>query len=64
VRASARRAGARTSSSRRAPQSIPIDTGQEDWCALLVAPGTYEYRIDLTSGGEGVGGRSMGENLR
>ena len=25
-------------------------------------PGTYDYRIELTSGGEGVGGRSMGMN--
>ena len=25
-------------------------------------PGTYDYRIELTSGGEGVGGRSMGAN--
>jgi hypothetical protein len=41
--------------------SIPIDTGQENVvlpCPL--EPGTYEYRIELTSGGEGVGGRSMG----
>jgi hypothetical protein len=44
-------------------ESIPLGGGGED--VVLPCPlarGTYEYRIDLTSGGEGVGGRSMGEN--
>lgn len=44
-------------------QSIEIANGQENVvlpCALQ--PGSYDYRIDLTSGGAGVGGREMGEN--
>jgi hypothetical protein len=44
-------------------QSIDIANGQENVvlpCPLQ--PGTYEYRIDLTSGGEGIGNRDMGEN--
>lgn len=43
--------------------SIAIANGEENVvlpCPL--APGTYDYRIDLTSGGEGIGGRSMGAN--
>jgi hypothetical protein len=44
-------------------QSIAIASGQENVvlpCPLR--PGTYRYQINLTSGGEGVGGRSMGAN--
>jgi hypothetical protein len=43
--------------------SIEIQSGQENVvlpCPL--APGTYPYRIDLTSGGTGIDGRDMGEN--
>ena len=44
-------------------QSIAIASGQENVvlpCPLQ--PGTYPYRIELTSGGEGGGPRSMGQN--